>query len=209
MHKHDACERLINLLQQKGIHQREVLSAMRQVNRKNFVSEIDKVYAFEDRPLPIGCQQTISQPYIVAKMTCLLLNGKVKLNTVLEIGTGSGYQAAILSCLASKIYSIERIDALHQLAKKKLAAYKNVQLFLSDECKSVTQYGPFDGIIVTACCLKIEQNWLSSLTDGGCLVLPLTVGYCQQLIRVIRHGDQYSRECWDSVSFVPLKKGII
>lgn len=209
MEKYDACEHLINLLQQIGIHQSEVLAAMRTVNRENFVNKKDKIRAYEDRPLSIGCQQKISQPSIIAKMTYLLLNGKVKLNNVLEIGTGSGYQAAILSCLATRVYSIERISALYQIAKKRLVTYENIQLFLSDECDVVSQYVPFDGILVTACCSQIEKKWLDALTDGGCLVLPLNVHYYQQLIRVIRNGDQYIHEYWDMVSFVPLKKGII
>ena len=209
MGKYDACEHLMNILQQKGIHQSEVLAAMRTIDREDFVNSQDKIHAYEDRPLSIGCQQTISQPYIVAKMTSLLLNEKVKLNKVIEIGTGSGYQAAILSCLTTQVYSIERISALYQMAKKRLASYKNVQVFLSDQCKVLSQYGPFDGILVTACCWQIEQDWLQALTDGGCLVLPLTVHYYQQLIRVIRSKDQYIHEYWDMVRFVALKKGVI
>ena len=175
-------EQLIHELQQKGIDEVEVLAAMRTINRENFVDPIDKIHAFEDKPLSIACQQTISQPYIVAKMTCLLLNGKEHVNKVLEIGTGSGYQAAILSCLAMQVYSIERINTLHQIAKKRLATYQNIHLFLSDNSESVNQYGPFDGIIVTACCSEIESQWLEALTDGGFLVFPLSIDYYQQLM---------------------------
>ncbi len=200
--------RLIALLKQKGIQQTEVLNALQQIDRADFVDAIDRSQAYEDRPLSIACQQTISQPYIVARMTELMLNGRQQLNKVLEIGTGSGYQAAILSCVAMHVYSIERIEALYQAAKVTLAAYKNIHTFLNDDIDALMHDGPFDGIIVTACCHKIAPHWLNALADGGCLVLPLAQGEGQYLTQVVRDGKAFTRQQWDAVSFVPLLKGI-
>jgi len=209
MGKQTSRELFMNLLKQKGIHQCEVLTAIRKINRAKFVNPQDSVHAYEDRPLAIGCEQTISQPYIVAKMTELVLNGHNHLNNVLEIGTGSGYQAAVLSSLAKHVYSIERIEILYQVAKKRLAIYKNIQLFLNDDIDCVNHYAPFDGILVTACCQQIAPAWLGALTGGGCLVLPMAVNFQQKLTRVIKIGDQYLREFLDDVNFVPLKKGLL
>lgn len=201
-------EQLLVELQQQGIDNPAVLSALKKISRENFVDDTDWMVAYENRPLPIANQQTISQPYIVAQMTTLLIENKEKLHRVLEIGTGSGYQAAILSCVVQQIDTVERIENLHQMAKKRLAHFSNIRTHLADGTYGLAEYAPYDGILVTACADKISNDWLEQLAEGGRLVLPLQKKEQQHLVRVTRCGKDFQEEIFEPVRFVPLLSGI-
>lgn len=191
----------------RGVHDRRLLEVMRTVPRDLFVMENDKTIAFTDQPLPIGYGQTISQPYIVAYMTELLdLCGD---ETVLEIGTGSGYQSAILSRLVKKVYSVERIAALADFARQKLSklGYDNVEVLCCDGFTGLDVYGPYDSIIVTCAPSEIPLDLIEQLKDGGRMVVP--VGIASQSLKLIfRHGEKILIKDSLSVRFVPMLKGI-
>jgi protein-L-isoaspartate(D-aspartate) O-methyltransferase len=181
-----------------------VLAAMDAIPRHRFVDEKLRRFAYEDGPLPIGEGQTISQPYIVALMTQLLaLKGDEK---VLEVGTGTGYQAAILSQLARGVHTIERHAALVEKARRILAELEttNVTVYEGDGSLGLPQEAPFDGIIVTAAGPKAPQALLEQLADGACLVLPVGDERGQHLQRWQRRGDKFDYEDIAPVSFVPL-----
>lgn len=191
-------------LVRRGIKDKRVLDAMRQVPRHLFMPEDMRGLAYCDGPLPIGHGQTISQPYIVALMTELLeLHGQEK---VLEIGTGSGYQAAILSRLAREVYTIERHAALAQQAEKVLAqlGYDNVMIIVSDGTLGWPEHAPYEAIIVTAAAPDVPQPLLDQLADGGRLVAPVGSRWSQSLVKVKRQGDLLTRERLTPVAFVPL-----
>jgi len=188
----------------RGITDTRVLAAMREVPRHLFVpAPYDRV-AYADEPLPIGNGQTISQPYIVALMTGLLrLNAT---DTVLEIGAGSGYQAAILSQLANNVITIERIDVVAALAKLNLAAVgaTNVRIIVGDGTLGYAAGAPYNGIIVTAATPEIPAPLKTQLADGGRLVAPVGGSTTQELVVLERHGDRYTVERHGGVRFVPL-----
>jgi len=191
-------------LARRGIKDQRVLEAMRQVPRHLFIPEDMRHLAYCDGPLPIGYGQTISQPYIVALMTELLeLTGREK---VLEIGTGSGYQAAILSLLAPQVYTIERHPALAQQAEKVLTqlGYDNVMVIVSDGTLGWPEYSPYEAIIITAAAPDIPQPLLDQLADGGRLVAPVGSRWSQSLVKVKRRGGSLMREQLAPVAFVPL-----
>lgn len=191
-------------LKRRGIRDERVLEAMRKVPRHAFVPEAHQDAAYEDRPLPIGEGQTISQPYMVAIMTqSLELEGEEK---VLEIGTGSGYQTAILAELAKEVYTIERIPALLERAQNTLQylGYKNIFFMIGDGTKGWPGKAPFDGIIVTAGAPEIPQTLLSQLADGGRLVIPVGPRYTQTLYKVTKQGKNYKEEDITGCVFVPL-----
>jgi len=191
-------------LVRRGIKDKRVLEAMRQVPRHLFVPEDMRSLAYCDGPLPIGLGQTISQPYIVALMTELLeLTGKEK---VLELGTGSGYQAAILSRLARQVYSVERHAALAQRAEKVLAelGYDNVVIRVGDGTLGWPEHSPYDAIIVTAAAPDVPQPLIDQLADGGRLVVPVGSRWSQVLVKVKRQGDLLVKERLTPVAFVPL-----
>jgi protein-L-isoaspartate(D-aspartate) O-methyltransferase len=180
-----------------------VLEAMRSVPRHRFVPEAVRGSAYQDRPLPIGHRQTISQPYIVAAMT-ELLDPKPG-DKVLEIGTGSGYQAAVLSRLVEKLYSIEIVPELAEGARSALAAggYRNVQVITGDGYAGLPDQAPFDGIMVTAAPEKVPAPLIEQLKVGGRLVIP--VGRWNQDLRVLERTEQGIRETTIfPVRFVPL-----
>ncbi|AEH45017.1 protein-L-isoaspartate O-methyltransferase [Thermodesulfatator indicus DSM 15286] len=188
----------------RGIKDPRVLAAMLKVPRHLFVEEALKDQAYGDYPLPIGEGQTISQPYIVALMTeALELKGPEK---VLEIGTGSGYQAAILAELARWVYSIERYPSLARRAKKILESlgYNNVIIKVGDGTKGWPEAAPFDAIIVTAAGPKIPEPLIEQLKDGGRLVMPVGDEWSQYLIKVTKKGDQLIKENLGAVRFVKL-----
>ena len=200
--------RLVQRLRDNGIKDESVLDVMAQTPRHLFVDEALSHRAYEDTALPIGNGQTISQPYIVARMTeCLLAAGP--LQKVLEIGTGSGYQTAVLSPLVKKVYSVERIDALQKRAAKRLRdlGYHNLSLKLSDGSWGWPEYGPFDGIIAAAAPEQVPQSLLDQLADGGRLVMPVG-GAEQKLVLITRHGEHFSRKTLESVKFVPFLPGV-
>jgi protein-L-isoaspartate(D-aspartate) O-methyltransferase len=191
----------------RGITSPRVIAAISQVHRHLFVGDALGLHAYKDKSLPIGEGQTISQPYIVAKMTELLdLKGNER---VLEIGTGCGYQTAILSCLCKRVYSIERIESLHALAKKNLrkGRHSNVMLKCGDGLMGWEDYAPFDAIIVTAGGFASDL-WVEQLTEGGVLLLPEGMGRAHKLVRRVKQGDEVVEEYFDDCTFVPLLSGV-
>jgi protein-L-isoaspartate(D-aspartate) O-methyltransferase len=200
-------DRLVERLRSEGIGDHRVLDAIASTPRHVFVDEALASRAYEDTALPIGYGQTISQPYIVARMTELLL--QVAPQAVLEIGTGSGYQAAILSRLVNKVYSTERIEPLATLARQRFRqlAYRNIRVQHSDGTWGWPQFGPFDAIIVTAGGIELPQPLLEQLKVGGRLVMPLGDRTRQVLVAVTRTATVYERVDLEPVVFVPLVGG--
>ena len=202
-------ERLIQRLRKEGIRDRLVLNAIRTTPRHIFVDEALASRAYEDTALPIGHGQTISQPYIVARMTELLIEAGA-LDTVLDVGTGSGYQTAVLSLLVNRIYSIERIGELQRQARRRFQSMgiRNIRLRHSDGGLGLPDYGPFDGIIVTAAPEGIPLALVNQLKQGGRMVLPIGADQEQILVRVTRTSDGYEKELLERVVFVPLLSGV-
>ncbi|MGI9279095.1 MAG: protein-L-isoaspartate(D-aspartate) O-methyltransferase [Endozoicomonas sp.] len=203
-------DRLIQRLKDQGIKSPEVLEVIRTTPRHLFVDEALSHRAYEDTALPIGFGQTLSQPYIVARMTEALLAGGT-LERVLEIGTGSGYQAAVLSPLVKKVYSVERIKALHERSRKLLRtlSIRNVQQKLNDGGSGWSVMEPFDGIIVTAAPDQIPEELLQQLSeDNGRLIIPVGDRGVQDLLLITRQGDTFKREILEAVRFVPLLDGV-
>ena len=188
----------------RGIADVRVLAAMRDVPRHLFVPAPYDRDAYADDPLPIGNGQTISQPYIVALMTELLRVNAT--DTVLEIGAGSGYQAAILSLLAKQVITIERIEAVAARAKANLAAVHadNVKIIVGDGTLGYAACAPYNGIIVTAATPHIPDPLTAQLADGGRLVAPVGDRVSQELVVLERHGDRFFPERRGGVRFVPL-----
>ncbi|WP_375057250.1 protein-L-isoaspartate(D-aspartate) O-methyltransferase [Zobellella sp. DQSA1] len=201
-----AGQQLYRLLQQQGIKDERVLRAVACLPRAQFVDEAMAHKAWENSALPIGFGQTISQPYIVARMTEMLLAQRPR--RVLEIGTGSGFQTAVLAQLVEQVFTIERIKALQYQARRRLQRLDlhNVSTKHGDGWQGWASKAPFDAILVTAAAEETPQALLSQLADGGCMVIP--VGEDQQsLWRYERRGDSFSRTELGSVRFVPLVKG--
>lgn len=201
-------DELVELLQQKGIVNAEVLAAIRATPRHLFVNPDLISSAYTDHALPLSHRQTISQPYIVARMTELLLAAG-KLNKVLEIGTGSGYQAAVLARLVPEVYSIERIQPLLLRARKCFEKLKldNIHSRFGDGNAGWVEAAPFNGIIVTAAATQIPNALMEQLSIGGRMVMPLGDSYFQQLKLIIRLAEnKYTSETLDPVVFVPLLK---
>ncbi|ALO34006.1 protein-L-isoaspartate O-methyltransferase [Colwellia sp. MT41] len=200
-------ELLAKKLQSEGISNTAVLQAIAQSPRHIFVPEILAHKAYDNTALPIGQGQTISQPYIVAKMSELLLAaGRPK--SILEIGTGSGYQTSILAQLTDKVFSVERIKALQWQAKQCLRAMDlhNVAMKHGDGWQGWQSKGPFEAIIVTAAPASVPPALLSQLADGGRLIIP--VGEQSQILKIItRDGDTFNEEQVEAVRFVPLVPG--
>jgi protein-L-isoaspartate(D-aspartate) O-methyltransferase len=191
-------------LRRRGIRDESVLSAMARVPRHLFVPSGSQSEAYEDRPLLIGDGQTISQPYMVAVMTQSLdLEGKEK---ILEIGTGSGYQTAILAELARIVFTIERLSSLSQKSEIRLQnlGYENIYCRTGDGSKGWPEKAPFDGIIVTAGGPEIPQALKSQLSEGGRLVIPVGSRYSQTLLKVTKMGDRFEEEEITGCVFVPL-----
>jgi protein-L-isoaspartate(D-aspartate) O-methyltransferase len=202
-------DRLIARLREQGITDNEVLERIRSVPRHVFVDEALASRAYEDTALPIGHGQTISQPYIVARMTQALLEGG-KPRKVLEVGTGCGYQTAVLAPLVVNVYSIERIAALQSRARQVLRDLRisNVYMKHGDGFEGWAAYAPFDGIIVAAASYAVPPALLEQLADGGRLVMPVGSDREQQLLRITRRGERYEREVLGAVVFVPLLQGL-
>ena len=203
-------ERLIARLREQGITNEAVLERIRSVPRHLFVDEALSSRAYEDTALPIGHGQTISQPYIVARMTQSLLEGPA-LRKVLEVGTGCGYQTAVLAPLVVTLYSIERIAALQQRARKVLKDLRigNAHMRHGDGFEGWPPFAPFDGIIVAAAAHTVPPALLEQLADGGRLVIPVGPDREQQLLRITRRGEKYEREVLGPVTFVPLLQGLL
>ncbi|MDR9425576.1 MAG: protein-L-isoaspartate(D-aspartate) O-methyltransferase [Marinobacter sp.] len=200
--------RLVQRLREIGIQSDQVLDVIGQVPRHIFLDEALAHRAYEDTSLPIGHGQTLSQPYIVARMTELLLAHGPQ--HVLELGTGSGYQTAVLAQMFPRIYSVERIRPLQDRARDRLRKLqvRNVLLKHADGGMGWPERGPFDGIIVTAAPTDVPQELLEQLAEGGVLIAP--VGEENQvLVEVIRKGDRFERRELEPVRFVPLLAGVI
>ncbi len=191
-------------LRGRDITDPKVLAAMLKVPRHEFVTEQYQGLAYADFPLPIGKDQTISQPYIVALMTqsALLKPG----DRVLEIGTGSGYQAAVLAEMVQEVYTIEIIEALANDARKDLQrlAYANVKVLHGDGYQGWPEFAPFDAILLTAAAPEIPQPLIDQLKEGGRMILPLEGMFFQNLIRITKHKDELRREEITGVRFVPM-----
>lgn len=198
--------RLFHHLRQR-IDDEHVVEAMERVPREFFVPYASRHTAYDDIPLPIEMGQTISQPFIVALMTeALELTGKER---VLEVGTGSGYQAAILAQLASKVISVERHPQLIDSARRMLASlgYKNVEIHLAGDSIGWPEGAPYDGIIVTAGAPKVPQELLDQLAEGGRLVIPVGSRFEQQLLKVTNRKGELVKENLGGCRFVPLIGG--
>ncbi|MBM4208443.1 MAG: protein-L-isoaspartate(D-aspartate) O-methyltransferase [Gammaproteobacteria bacterium] len=201
-------ERMVNRLIEQGIRNRKVLDVMRDLPRHIFVDEALASRAYEDNPLPIGYNQTISQPYIVARMTELLLK-QGNLTKVLEIGTGCGYQTAILAQFAEHVYTVERILPLQRKAKEHLwdLKIKNVSFIHNDGGWGWPEYAPFDGVLVSAAPPEIPEPLLEQMAVGGMMVIPIGKPGSQELQRVTRTVNGYEIEEFEAVSFVPFLPG--
>lgn len=200
-------ERLVQRLREQGIGDNRVLDVFRQLPRHLFVDEALAHRAYEDTALPIGNHQTLSQPYIVARMTELLL--EVEPQRVLEVGSGCGFQTAVLAMLVPRVYTIERIAALHQKARCHLETLRlrNIMLHLGDGFAGWPLHAPFDAILVTAAPREIPQPLLQQLADGGRLVIPVGGDDKQMLCTIDRQGSEYRRREIEPVIFVPMLQG--
>lgn len=201
-------DRLIQRLKDQGIRSPEVLEQIRNVPRHLFVDEALASRAYEDTALPIGHAQTISQPFVVARMTEALL-ADFEGESVLEIGTGCGYQTAVLAPLVKKIYSVERIRELLRKTQRRLRDLDiyNVQYRPGDGWDGWPKYAPYDGIIVTAAPPEIPEKLLEQLAPGGRLVIPVGPPGRQDLSMVVRRDDHFDQISLGAVSFVPLVPG--
>ena len=201
-------ERLIQRLVDEGIVNQHVLEVVRRTPRHLFVDEALAHRAYEDTALPIGNNQTISQPYMVARMSELLLEDG-PLDKVMEIGTGSGYQTAVLSQLVERIFSVERIKVLQDRAKERLLELnlRNVVFRWGDGWEGWPALAPYNGIIVTAVATDVPQALLDQLAPGGRLVIPVGAGDVQQLMLIVREEHGFARRVIGNVRFVPLLNG--
>ena len=200
-------DRMVARLREKGVQDEAVLAAMAAVPRHVFIEEALASRAYEDTALPIGLEQTISQPFVVARMLEALRGGR-PLGKVLEIGTGCGYQAALLAHLATEVYSIERISALLEKARANLRPLRlaNLRLVHGDGMQGLPEAAPFDGVILAAAAAKVPEPLLRQLAAGGRMIAP--VGTSDQALCLIERTPTGFTEQWlDAVRFVPLRSG--
>lgn len=207
--------RMVQKLAAQGLSDPRVLAAMGAVERHRFVDSALGNQAYEDTSLPIGLGQTISKPNVVARMIELLLGGRTdaqgKLGRVLEVGTGCGYQAAVLACVATEVYSVERLRGLHDKARENLRHFRlpNVHLLFGDGMVGYAKGAPYAGIIAAAGGEAIPQAWTDQLAVGGRLVAPIVLANGQQsLVLVEKTAGQLKQTVMEPVHFVPLKSGI-
>ncbi len=198
---------LVEKIRREGrIQDERILDAMMRIPRHAFLDSSFEEYAYQDRPFPIGKEQTISQPTTVAIQTQLL---EIKKNDrVLEIGTGSGYQAAVLAELGARVYTVERFKSLKETAEKKLRSlgYKGINLFYGDGFAGLPAYAPFHKILITAAAPEIPEVFFEQLRDGGIIVIPYGKGAVQQMKRFIKSGGDIAEEHHGSFSFVPMQR---
>ena len=202
-------ERMIKRLFDQGIKNQKVLEVMRDTPRHIFMDEALSSRAYEDTALPIGYNQTISQPYIVARMTELLLESNAHLEKVLEIGTGCGYQTAILAPFVDRVYSVERILPLQRKARSHLVdlKIKNISYLYNDGNEGWPEYAPYNGIIASAAPIEIPFQLIQQLAVGGVMVIPVGHNGQQMLQRVTRKISGYEVEEVEPVTFVPFLAG--
>ena len=202
-----AAARMVERLRTQGIRDEKVLEAMLQVPRQNFVEPALAYSAYDDTPLPIGFQQTISQPFVVARMLELLRSGR-ELGRTLEVGAGCGYQAAVLSLLATEVYAVERIRPLLDRARSNLRPLRlpNVRLKLADGSLGLPEAAPFDSIIVAAAAIGVPPALKEQLAPGGRLIVPVG-GADQRLVLIERQGNVFRESGYEAVRFVPLLGG--
>lgn len=203
--------RLVERLQEKGIRNRDVLYVISRTPRHLFVDEALATRSYEDTALPIGHGQTISQPYIVARMTELLLEGGNPPRKVLEVGTGSGYQAAILAPLVGEVFTVERIEPLYKQTRELLyqLGYRNIHTYLSDGTWGLEREAPFDAIIATAAPEEVPQALLEQLAIGGKLIIPVGAQDGAQVLQLITRKTEtaYDTTRHEAVQFVPMIAG--
>ncbi|HEX5091876.1 MAG TPA: protein-L-isoaspartate(D-aspartate) O-methyltransferase [Burkholderiales bacterium] len=205
--------RMVERLREKGIRHEGVLAAMASVPRHLFVDEALASRAYEDTALPIGFSQTISQPFVVARMLESLLDDRTRLPRALEVGTGCGYQAAVLAQIADEVYSVERIRGLAERARANLRALRlsNLRLMHADGTAGLQQAAPFDAIVVAAAALAAPEALLRQLAPGGRMVIPLKTGpaprAAQRLMCYTRGARGVIETALDEVLFVPLETG--
>lgn len=205
-----AREKMVRVqLEERGIHDARVLAAMREVPRHEFVAEELRADAYEDHPLPIGCGQTISQPYIVAVMLQHLALRAT--DRVLEVGTGSGYATALLSRLCAEVFSIERHGELADSAKSALdrLSYSNVTIKLGDGSQGLPESAPFDAILVSAATPAMPPALFAQLREGGRMIVPIGLPACQQLQLVRKVNGQPEMRELEGCRFVPLVEGVV
>lgn len=203
-------DRLVQRLRDTGISDERVLRAIGTIPRHVFVDEALSSRAYEDSALPIGQSQTISQPWIVAQMTQVVMDGGSP-EKVLEVGTGSGYQAAILACLVPQVFTVERIDKLLKLARRRFHRLRlnNIYTRHADGHLGWPSQAPFDGIVVTAAGTDIPPQLLQQLKVGGILVIPVDRGGAQRLLSVRRTETGFEEKDLGGVIFVPLLSGLV
>ncbi len=201
-------QELTDTVRRKGIHDEAVLKAINAVPRHTFMDAAFLEHAYEDKAFQIGEGQTISQPFTVAYMTeWLELEPGM---SVLEVGTGSGYQASVLAEMGAKVYTIERFKKLHDKAKEQLGmlGYKNIKMFFGDGYEGIPKFAPYDRIIITAAAKEIPQQLLKQLKTGGIMVLPLGNDDDQMMVKLTKTGENdFRKEVGDNFRFVPMLPG--
>lgn len=204
-----ARDRLVERLAREGIGDTRVLEVMREVPRHIFVDEALASRAYEDTALPIGGGQTISQPYMVARMTEAVVAGR-ELARVLEVGAGCGYQSAVLARFAARVYAVERLRGLVFNARERLHALgiANVRIHHGDGFKGLSEYAPFDAILVAAAPVMVPEALKQQLATGGRLVVPVGPASEQRLVLITREGEDFSEATLERVSFVPMLGGL-
>lgn len=205
-------ERLVGRLRERDISDERVLDVIRNTPRHLFVEEALAHQAYDDTALPIGHGQTISQPWVVARMTELLLALRGSLGRVLEIGTGCGYQTAVLSPLAEEVYSVERIEPLLKQARSRLTQLRltNVKLKYADGALGWPEAAPFDSILAACARPDIPRELLAQLADGGRLLMPVSTSTNEQWLTLVeRNGDSFSERRMEPVRFVPFMRGTL
>jgi protein-L-isoaspartate(D-aspartate) O-methyltransferase len=201
-------KKLVDVIRSKGITDEAVITAIEKIPRHYFLDSAFDEVAYEDRAFPIGEGQTISQPYTVAYQSQLL--ELKKFDKVLEIGTGSAYQAVVLAELGAQVYTIERQKKLFEANKKfeLLKKYPSIKLFYGDGFEGLPTYGPFDKVIITAAAPEIPQKLIEQLKAGGMMVIPLGAGNVQQMMRITKlEGVALKEEVFENFSFVPMLEG--
>lgn len=206
-----ARDRLIERLREQGIRDERVLTVMRSLPRHAFIDEGLASRAYEDTALPIGRGQTISQPWVVARMTEALIESAMPAK-VLEIGTGSGYQTAVLAALGISVFTVERIDELLRSARprfRELKLHEKIRSKHDDGHLGWAENGPFDAILLTCGASALVEPLLAQLNDPGVLISPVGVDSKQQLLRITRNGSAFNEQDLGPVSFVPLLPGVL